>query len=108
MEVNRIETLQARDVVLSVAAFPDGQKVLVSTIRGVCTLWDLGGHSMTTFEGHRGTVRSVAVFPDGQKIITASDDKTMKLWDLSGRCLVRSKGRRVLCHVLPCSLEGRR
>jgi WD40 repeat protein len=74
--------------VWSVAALPDGQRVLSGGDRTL-KLWDLGsGTMLRTLEGHSDRVWAVTVLPDGKTALSASDDRTLKLWNLDTGALL--------------------
>lgn len=68
----------------SVAATPDGQRVISGSSDGAVQVWDIkSGAEYRTFRGHPARVYAVAMTPDGRQVVSASEDKTLKLWDLT-------------------------
>ncbi len=51
---------------------------------GTARVWDLAtGQTISTLEGHTGSVLAVAWSPDGQQVLTGSCDGTARVWDLA-------------------------
>merc|ERR1712167_10508 len=82
--------------VMSVAVFPDGQRVVSASHDNTLKVWDVAtGRCVATLEGHSGSVDCVAVFPDGRRVVS-SGRGGLKVWDVAtGECVATLKGHRV-------------
>ncbi|KIO06363.1 hypothetical protein M404DRAFT_479931 [Pisolithus tinctorius Marx 270] len=70
-------------LVLSVAFFPDGTRILSGSYDKTIRIWDAetGLQLGRTLEGHRSPVSSVAVSLDGKRIASGSYDNTVRVWE---------------------------
>ncbi len=76
-------TRSAGDGVLAVQLTPDGERLLVSSDRGL-QVWDAGsGRALHTLVGHRAPVSAIALSPDGRWAYTGGFDRRLLRWDLS-------------------------
>jgi WD40 repeat protein len=82
--------------VLSVAFFPNGERIVSSSADDTIRVWDaLSGEEILTMEGHKDAVHSIAVSHDGQWIVSGSHDCSIRLWNASSGS-----------EVLPRPLQG--
>lgn len=70
-------------LVLSVAFFPDGNRILSGSYDRTIRIWDAetGLQLGRSLEGHQSSVTSVAVSPDGKRIASGSFDNTVRVWE---------------------------
>ena len=87
---------------------PDGSRVLTTGLDKKVLLWDLQGHPLVEFKGHRGVITSALFSPDGTKILTASSDQTVKLWDLHGNILSDFDKHKGIVYSAVFSPDGKR
>ncbi|MEJ6486845.1 AAA-like domain-containing protein [Nostoc punctiforme UO1] len=80
--------------ILSVSFSPDGEYLATGSSEGTARLWNLAGHQITKFNGHRHSswVNTVCFSPDGKYLATGSSDSTARLWDLSGHQITKFSG----------------
>ena len=80
------------NTVMAVAVFPDGRRMVTSSVENTLRLWDLkDGVVLKKMEGHRGWVREVAVSGDGQLIASGDDNGEFIAWDAeSGESLTQA------------------
>ena len=70
--------------VCSVAALPDGVRLLSGSLDKTARLWDVeadkhAGGLLVVLKGHTDAVRCVGTLPDG-RLWTGSDDASLRLW----------------------------
>jgi len=87
---------------------PDGKQVLTASNNNKAELWDLQGHRLLEFTGHKGIVNSAVFSPDGKRILTASVDGTAKMWDLNGNLLADFNIHKDIVNSAVFSPDGRR
>jgi len=79
-----VSTPKQRSEIVSVAASPDGSKVLTGLVTREITLWDANtGKTIRNFSGHSQQVSSMAFSSDGKRVLTVSMDGKAKLWDIA-------------------------
>jgi WD40 repeat protein len=80
-----VATLQGHDgYVLALAATPDGQYIISTSLDETIKVWDVATKSLlSTCEG-RNHVHAVAVMPDGQRFLSGAGDGTVRVWLLDG------------------------
>ncbi|KAJ8580324.1 WD40 repeat-like protein, partial [Rhizopogon salebrosus TDB-379] len=67
--------------VTAVAVFPDGHRMITSSMDRTLVLWDLqDGVSLKKMKGHRSWVLAVAVSKDGKLIASGDDDGKLITW----------------------------
>jgi len=96
------------DIVMSLAFFPDGQRLIAGFYSGMVKVWDLSGATAeVTLDAHDHQVRGLAVLPDGQTLVSAS--REVRFWNLNSRRQVGEFKPRVTmffgCSISP---DGRR
>ncbi len=68
--------------VYSVAASPDGARIVTASLDGTARVWDSRtGVQLKVLSGHTGSVFLATYSPDGAHIVTASLDRTVRIWD---------------------------
>jgi WD40 repeat protein/serine/threonine protein kinase len=78
------------NVVVAVAASPDGRTALTGSADLSVRLWDLEtGLELQRFTGHDDWVFDVVYSPDGRRAISGSTDHTARVWDLMPGNLVQ-------------------
>ena len=83
------------DVVMSLAALPDGRLASGSADRTVKVWEPSATDPMRTFEGHEHSVLAIGALPDGRRLVSGSVDTTLMVWDIgSGRAVQRLTGHR--------------
>ena len=79
----RLQVLEHRTRVLSVAFSPDGGRLATGSEDASARIWDAaGGDELLAIRGHDAAVTSVAFSPDGGRLLTASEDATARVWDI--------------------------
>ncbi|KZP29382.1 hypothetical protein FIBSPDRAFT_216561 [Athelia psychrophila] len=78
-----------RNLVLSVAFSPDGQRIASGSADNSICIWDAESGALRAgpFAGHTDWVNSVVFSPDGQRIASGSDDETIRVWDAESGAL---------------------
>jgi WD40 repeat protein len=70
-----------KDSALAVAVFPDGHRMITSSVDQTLVLWDLqNGVPLKKMEGHHSWVWAVTVSKDGNLIASGDDDGKLIVW----------------------------
>jgi len=78
------------DVVSSLRASADGQKLLSTSWDGSIRLWNIGtGLAEQKFMGHRGAVHIAIFGSDAKTIFSAGADRSIRVWDITTAKVVR-------------------
>jgi WD40 repeat protein len=78
----RVRTLKQSEPIYTLAASPDGRRVVTGASDRVARVWNLANPKVKPLElrGHTGNVRAVAFDRSGTRVVTAGDDKSTRVW----------------------------
>jgi WD40 repeat protein/tRNA A-37 threonylcarbamoyl transferase component Bud32 len=75
-------SIAASAQVLSLAATPDGTRLVGGLVDGSLVVWDGQGAVLGTVTGaHTRNVGAVAISPDGERIYSSGHDERVRVWD---------------------------
>jgi WD40 repeat protein len=70
--------------VTSLTYSPDGRLLLVTSLDGTATVWDVKKNKKVILNGHKNGVLRGSFHPDGQQIVTSSQDGALIFWKITG------------------------